>query len=255
MVALGDANNRTPVGVGRETERARSLRCASDTLFTMANRSRKQQSSGGCGRALNLPAQVFSKLSQEDRHLQEQLAILNRETYYNLLSTVQRQQVVGKKLVRLEHRIAKDKERSVAYSQRKGRTWAAPRSAPAFSQPHDKKLGTTYPGWKSAPPCCVKKPATPIWIRPTKRWATVEYFRDLLRPSILVCKQDEVQDDITWVSVAERSKSAMAQQKESESRPHSRAYTPSQWNTISATQKEHRPSNEYRLHSALHGKK
>ena len=223
----------------------------------MDKRCRKQQSSGArCGHTLNFPAHVYSKLAQEDRHLQEQVAILKRETYYSLLNTVQKQQVLGKKLVRLEHRVAKDKERSLTYS-RQVRTWAAPKSAPAFSLHHDKKLGATCRGWQSAPPSCRVKAATPICIRPSKRWATVEYFRDLLRPSVLVCKQDEVEDDITWASVAERNKSTMAQRQElkSEGRPQSRAYTPSQWNTISATQKEYKSDNQYRRCSALHGKR
>lgn len=224
----------------------------------MANRSRKQQAArGGGGRTLNLPPQVYSKLSQEERYLQEQLAVLKREMYYSLVNTVQKQQVVGKKLVRLEHRVAKDKERTVAYSQRQVTVGSPPKSAPVFSQLRNKKLGASFRGWKSAPPAPrVKKaaPRTPMCIRPTKRWSTVEYFRDLLRPSVLVCKQGEVQDDITWVSVAERNKSAMAQGNESQGRPQSRAYTPSQWNTITATQQEDKPDKRYRRYSALHGK-
>lgn len=227
----------------------------------MANRSRKQQTArGGGGRTLNLPPQVYSKLTQEERYLQEQLAVLKREMYYSLLNTVQKQQVVGKKLVRLEHRVAKDKERTVAYSQRQVTvSGSPPKSAPPFSQLRDKKLDASFRGWKSAPATSrakAKKPAprTPICIRPTKRWSTVEYFRDLLRPSVLVCKQDEVEDNITWVSVAERNKSAMAQRNQSEGRPQSRAYTPSQWNTTSAAQQEDKPDKRYRRYSALHGK-
>ena len=260
MVALGDTTNTTTLQLvsGVRLREPGHIRCATDTLVPMDSRLRKQQSPGSGGRTLNLPAQVFSKLSQEDRYLREQVAILKRETYYSLLNTVQKQQVVGKKLVRLEQMVARDKERSLTYSQRQVRTWAAPRSAPAFSQLGDRKLGATHTGWKSAPPCSRgRKAATPMCIRPSKRWATVEYFRELLRPSVLVCKQDEVKDDITYVSVAERSKSAMAQRKEieSEGRPNSRAYTPSQWNTISAMQKENKLANEYRRCSALHGKR
>ena len=223
----------------------------------MASWSGKQHTARGGGRTLNLPPQVFSKLAQEERYLQGQLAVLKRETYCSLLTTVQKQQLVGKKQALLEQRIARDKERSLAYSQRLVTVWSAPKSAPALSQLHNKKFSTTSRGWKSAPPMARgKKPTTPMCIRPSKRWSTVEYFRDLLRPSVLVCKQDEVQDDITWVSIAERNKSAMAQRNRSdlENRPQSRAYTLSQWNTISATQQRDKPDKQYRRYSALHGK-
>ena len=191
------------------------------------------------GQPLNLPPQVFSKLHQEERLLKEQLAVLKRDMYYDIISTVQKQQVAGRKMKLLERRFKRDKERTELIR----RTISAPPLAQR--QATSRQAISFSTRWKSSSSSTTSRPTTCLQ-RPTRRWSTVEYFRDLLRPSVLVSKGVDGGDDIQWAESFNRSSdpepittvsSTLASRrvhKVPHNRPESRAFTPSQWVSVNS---------------------
>ena len=190
------------------------------------------------GQPLNLPPQVFSKIHQEERLLKEQLAVLKRDMYYDIISTVQKQQVAGRKMKLLERRFKRDKERTELIR----RTISAP---PLAQRQSTSKQAISFSRrWKPSP-STTSRPTTCLQ-RPTRRWSTVEYFRDLLRPSVLVSKGEAGGDDIQWAESFKRSSdlepintlsSTLGSRQVHtvpHNRPESRAFTPSQWVSVNS---------------------
>ena len=159
--------------------------------------------------AFNISPLTYSKLAQQERQLKTQLETIRRETYYNLIDAVQKQQVIGRQLVLLDRKLSKDRKASVSA----GRDCVS-----AIQRKKKAKEIYTTTLWRkrttSAPPR-------------SSHVQTLEYYRNLLQPSVLRSKvENSEKGSICWADVAERKKSAASRE------PSARPTSPSKWYTI-----------------------